>query len=45
MIRRLATTTWRAARRLDDSLLGDAIGAACLAVTVYIMFFVAGILS
>ncbi len=34
-----------AAVRLDDSWLGDAIGAACLFVAGYALFFIAGILS
>lgn len=43
--RRFAASIRRAAVRLDDSLLGDAIGAACLFVTIYILTVFAGVLS
>lgn len=35
----------RLSRRLNDSLLGDAIGAACLMVTFYLLILFAGVLQ
>ena len=31
-------------RRTEDSLVGDAIGGACLAVTIIVLFIIAGVM-
>ena len=31
-------------RRIEDSLVGDAIGGACLAVTIIFLFIIAGVM-
>lgn len=43
--RRLGSVLLRAAVRLDDSLLGDAIGCVFLSVILFILAVFAGILS
>lgn len=43
--RRLGLAMRRIAARLDDSLVGDAIGCVCLFLTIYLLSFFAGILS
>lgn len=35
----------RGCARLDDSLIGDAIAAACLFLTLYLLVVFAGVLS